>query len=409
MLTDARLLAAFGLYVLAARVCLGLGGIWRMPSFAILNILTVGTVFYWKLHPGLYFLLAYVVVVLIHWGLTRTLCRRGHWGFTTAVLFPLAALVLVKYVPGWSWALRALGARPDPENAATYVVGISYTAFRLSQMTVEVRNGTVEPPSIWAHLAYAFFPATMAVGPINPYTVHARSLDSAVHARVQWRAAAWRIFAGTTKYIFFANIFNQLSYAGLVTDHRPHVKLDWGVSAVCYYLYLYCNFSGFCDIGIGIAAMLGITVLENFDRPFSARNLREFWNRWHITLSIYMRDMVFTPLSKVLIRVFGFHNRDHAVGIAIFAVFVLIGVWHGAGLNYVLFGLIHAIGVTANHYWTIALKRGLGPAGFQKYCRSKLIHAAGVCTTFVYVAGSLGVFANNKGFGRTLAFFGFVR
>ena len=72
-----------------------------------------------------------------------------------------------------------------------------------------------------------------------------------------------------------------------------------------YYIYLYLNFSGFCDVVIGASALIGITIDENFDNPFRARNVNDFWTRWHITLSTYLRDMVFTPLSKMLIRLTG--------------------------------------------------------------------------------------------------------
>lgn len=409
MLTDASLWVGFGLYLLVARACLSIEGAWRRRLFAVANVGAVAGLFYWKLHPRAPFLLAYVLFVFVHWALTRAWARRGGWRFAVALAFPLAVLVAVKYLPFWGGALGALGAQPDPQNAAVYFVGLSYVAFRLSHLVVEVRNGVVEPPDVWSHTAFAFFPPTMAMGPINAYSTHARSLATARHATIPWRNAGWRVFAGIVKYVFFANVFNQLSYAGLLADGHPHPKVDWLVSGVCYYLYLYCNFSGFCDIGIGIAAMMGITVSENFSRPFTAGNLREFWNRWHITLSSYMRDMVFTPLSKALLRRFGPGAQNHVVALSIFVVFVLIGIWHGARANYVLFGVVHGVGVTANHYWTVSMRRVFRPETFRAYQKSAFVHAAGVCVTFWYVVASLAVFANDKGFARTLAFLTGVR
>jgi membrane protein involved in D-alanine export len=409
VLTDGSLWVGFALYVLVARACLTLHGAWRLRLFAVANIGAVGALFYTNLHPRVYFLLAYVVFVVVHWALTGAWARRGKWGFALAVAFPLVVLGSVKYLPIWGRVLGALGAQPDPENAAVYFVGISYVAFRLSHLVVEVRNGAAEPPDVWSHLGFAFFPATMAMGPINAYSTHSRSLAAAKVASIPWREAAWRVFVGIVKYVFFANVFNQLSYAGLLADGHPHPRVDWLVSAVSYYFYLYCNFSGFCDVGIGIAAMLGITVSENFARPFAARNVRDFWNRWHITLSVYMRDMVFTPLSKALLRRWGPRAQNHALALSIFTVFILIGIWHGAKLNYLLFGVVHGVGVVTNHYWSLTIRRVLRPEWFRAYQKSILVHAGSVCLTFSFVVASLAIFANDKGIGRTLAFLTGVR
>ena len=100
---------------------------------------------------------------------------------------------------------------------------------------------------------------------------------------------------------------------------------------VFYYLYLYCNFSGYCDMAIGAAGLIGIPVAENFNNPFAARNVKDFWNRWHITLSSYMRDVVFAPLSKNLVRAMGPAYANHAIALTITVVFLLVGVWHGVG------------------------------------------------------------------------------
>jgi len=170
--------------------------------------------------------------------------------------------------------------------------------------------------------------------------------------------------------------------------------MDLPVAMVFYYLYLYCNFSGFCDMAIGAAALIGIPVAENFDSPLLARNMRDFWNRWHITLSQYMRDVVFAPLSKTLVRAFGPARANHAIALTIIVVFLLIGIWHGVGWNYAAFGLAQALGVVTVHYYTLFLKRQLGRDGFKAYHENPWIHAAAVTLTFAYCAASLLLFAN---------------
>jgi D-alanyl-lipoteichoic acid acyltransferase DltB (MBOAT superfamily) len=203
------------------------------------------------------------------------------------------------------------------------------------------------------------------------------------------------VLVGAVKYAFFGPLLNQLTYTGLLLDGHPHLLVDLPIAAVAYYLYLYCNFSGFCDIAIGGAGLMRFAVAENFANPFAARNVGEFWNRWHITLSQFMREVVFSPLSKALVQAFGPAQANHAIALAILVVFLLVGVWHGAGWNYLMFGVAHALGVGANHYYTIGLKKWLKKETYAAYNRSRTIHAMAVTLTFIYVTFSYFAFAND--------------
>ena len=126
----------------------------------------------------------------------------------------------------------------------------------------------------------------------------------------------------------------------------------------------------------------------------AARNMKEFWNRWHITLSSWMRDIVFSPLSKFFVRVIGVKLANHAVVIAILVTFLLIGVWHGAGWNYAAFGLAQALGVITVHYYTIFLKKRLGRDGYKTYNENYWIRFTAVVVTFCYYSVTLFFFAN---------------
>jgi D-alanyl-lipoteichoic acid acyltransferase DltB (MBOAT superfamily) len=147
-------------------------------------------------------------------------------------------------------------------------------------------------------------------------------------------------------------------------------------------------------MAIGAAALIGIPVPENFDNPFAARNVKDFWNRWHITLSVWMRDVVFSPLSKFLVGKFGIKLADHAIALTITIVFLLVGIWHGAGWNFAAYGAVHALGVVANHYYTIFLKKKLGRERFKAYNENRWIRAVAVAGTFCYCGASLIFFAN---------------
>jgi D-alanyl-lipoteichoic acid acyltransferase DltB (MBOAT superfamily) len=233
----------------------------------------------------------------------------------------------------------------------------------------------------------------MSVGPINTYSNYRRGFDSKPSS-IPARRAMLRILVGCVKYLFLGSICNQLTYLGLLLNDHYHLWIDLPIAAVFYYLYLYCNFSGFCDMAIGAAGLIGIPVPENFKDPFLARNVQDFWNRWHITLSHYMRDVVFSPLSKYLAHLVGPSRVNHAIALTIMIVFLLIGIWHGVGWNYAAFGVIHGVGVVVNHYYTIGLKKRLGRDGFKAYNSNRWIHIGAVILTFCFVAFSFFFFAN---------------
>jgi len=402
-MNPALLIAGIAVYILLARFTVKkLRGWWREAVFATLNI--AGFYFFFvKVHNGFFtkIFLFYVVIVICLFAIMR-LClasEKEGWKLWLAFLTPILALIAARYTPPAVYAgiidwLR--GAAIDGPNfvIAPYLVGISYLAFRCSYLVLEVRNGVVKTPGFWEYLGFAFFVPTMPVGPINTYSNYRRGFDT-VPPPDQMGRAGLRILVGLVKYLFIGNVFNQLSYSGLLLDDHYHLWIDLPIAMVCYYLYLYCNFSGFCDMAIGGAGLIGIPVPENFQDPFLARNMREFWNRWHITLSQWMRDVVFSPLSKFLARVMGPSQVNQAVALTILVVFLLIGIWHGTGWNYAVFGLLQGVGVITAHYYTLGLKKWLGRDGFKAYNSNQWIRALGVVITFCFFAATLFFFANS--------------
>jgi D-alanyl-lipoteichoic acid acyltransferase DltB (MBOAT superfamily) len=386
---------------LALYVGLGRALVHRPPGaardvlFAALNLAAVYLLFYrvGALAPAAAFL-AYVALAIAQLAALRWSERGPAWAARLAFGLPIAALVVAKTLPLVFDDLVVPGGLTFGALVGT-AIGISYLAFRTSYLALEVRNGRAPMPTVWQYLAFAFFAPTMAVGPINRYEGFRHALDRAGAAAPPPGRAALRVLVGAVKYRVLGGMLAQLTYSGLLLDGHPHHWLDLVVAGVAYYLYLYCNFSGFVDMAIGVAGLLGIPVEENFANPFAARNVRDFWNRWHITLSVYMRDVVFTPLSKALTMRWGLPRADHAIAVAIFVVFVLIGLWHGLGAHFVLFGVMHGTGVVATHYYTAWLKRRLGRERFAAYNRSRAIRAVAVTATFAFVTASFFLFAND--------------
>jgi D-alanyl-lipoteichoic acid acyltransferase DltB (MBOAT superfamily) len=304
-----------------------LRGFSREILFAGFNLAGVyGFLFYGRPnHPNQMFLI-YVGLVCFQYLMLRAFTeKKGNLPWL-AFFTPIAALILVRYgpiaglpkAPGFAW------------TASLSLVGLSYLAFRASRLVLEVRNGAVKQPSFCEYLNFCFFLPTMPVGPINTYANFRRGFEDQPWD-VPIGRSALRIIVGLVKYQFLGSLCSQLGYAPLLLDDHPHPWMDLPIAMVFYYLFLYCNFSGFCDMAIGAAGLIGIPVPENFDNPFAARNVKDFWNRWHITLSQWMRDVVFAPLSKNLVRFFGPAHADHAIALTILVVFLLVGIWHGVG------------------------------------------------------------------------------
>ena len=380
-------------YILAGRLVMRrLSGVVRETALAGLNLVGVFYFLFYgdKEHYTLRFGIYVALIVGLYLALRLFADKPGGWPWL-AFFIPLMALIIVRYLPG-SVFIELGHALGKTWRGVPNMIGISYLAFRCSRLVLEVRNGIVKKPNFLEYLNFAFFLPTMPVGPINTYANFRRGFTERYEVPIG--RAALRILVGAVKYQFLGNLCNQLTYSGLLLDDHPHPWLDLPVAMVFYYLYLYLNFSGFCDMAIGAAALIGIPVPENFNNPLAARNMKEFWNRWHITLSVWMRDLVFSPLSNFLVRLVGLKLSNHAIALAIFATFLLIGIWHGTGLNYAAFGLAQAFGVIIVHYYTIFLKKRLGREGFNAYTQNQWIRYVSVIITFCYYAATLFLFAN---------------
>jgi D-alanyl-lipoteichoic acid acyltransferase DltB (MBOAT superfamily) len=174
-------------------------------------------------------------------------------------------------------------------------------------------------------------------------------------------------------------------------------RLAQGIVIVgAYPLYLYCNFSGYIDIVIGIARFLRIELPENFNRPFSSENFMNFWSRWHITLSEWLKTYVYNPLLIALMR------RDQSVSIqpflgvfAIFVTFFLVGVWHGQTSEFLFFGVLQGGGVAVVMLYQTLVIRQIGRKRYRALSNGFLYNQFARGLTFTWFAFTLLWFWSN--------------
>ncbi len=271
-------------------------------------------------------------------------------------------------------------------------LGISYMSFRLSYLVYEYQIRRIELPPFWKYAGFAFFPLTLPIGPISPYSMYSKSVE-------EWRPFSFaegnqslsRILLGMAKYVVLSRLCGPLSLNAdwFATKGNCHGILDILVASSCTYLNLYLQFSGACDIIIGCAGLLRIKAMENFNDPLFARNPQEFWQRFHISLYRYLHDIVFLPLSILFGRRIG---AIHGTALAAFLTLLLAGLWHGFAWNFAILGVIHGLGIVVFFYFSRCVKY-LNPQT-QEYLKSsralKVISTAG---TFLYVSLSMIFFA----------------
>lgn len=288
------------------------------------------------------FFLAFSVVTV--WAGARMLVRRKEHSRLLLALtagLNLAVLATVKFFPlGYSLLEHLLG-RDLPEPGLLVPLGISFYTLQAISYLVDVYRGQTAPQkSLWRFGLYMCFFPIILQGPISRYDQLAPQLYEA-HALNYDRLCAG---AQLALWGFFKKLVIADRAALLVNQvfNRPDDYLGAQLLAaiLLYTVQLYTDFSGCVDISRGVAAMLGIDLAENFRRPLFATSIRDYWRRWHISLSSWFRDYVYIPLG-------GSRRGAGRKYLNTLVVFAFSGLWHGAGSTYLLWGLLQGLYLVA--------------------------------------------------------------
>jgi len=265
------------------------------------------------------------------------------------------------------------------------IVGLSYLSFRVAHLVWEVQIERVREVPFAEYLSHVFFAPTYLMGPISPFSYFQVSFNRRPEYVPPATSEAFlRILKGLVKFVVVASIFQQFSPDNFLSDYREHKTIELLVAALGFYAYLYANFSGVNDVSIGAAALMGILVKENFNQPYLATSCTEFWKRWHISLSKWMRDIVFSPLVAFTLRRCPRLHPDYAVAISLLVAFLLIGWWHGNGWQFWLIGFLFGAAVVVEHFGNTFLRRRKLDKG--PWISSQWLRYAQMLMTNAYVA-----------------------
>ncbi len=305
----------------------------------VLGILASALFYAWGSAVNLVFIAALIVV---NYALARQFTSRfSKWILPLGLLVNVGALAFFKLFLAYGYPLflgldRFFPARlTSLLDSLTFPLGLSFISFQLISYLLDVHKGTVQPEKNF--IAFAFyvmmFPKLL-VGPIVRYRSVAEQLPSPTIDSDQIANGIRRFLKGFAKKILIADVLGITVDAvfGLPTFALTPAYAWMGL--VGYALQIYFDFSGYTDMAIGLAMMMGFRFIENFDLPYLAQSIGDFWRRWHISLSTWFRDYVFFPLERKRIPVIG-------QSLNILIVFLLTGLWHGVTVNFVAWGLLH--------------------------------------------------------------------
>jgi D-alanyl-lipoteichoic acid acyltransferase DltB (MBOAT superfamily) len=240
--------------------------------------------------------------------------------------------------------LHSLGAgRLVPLMAVTLPVGVSFFTFMALSYVIDVYRRTIAPAGLLDVAVYlSFFPHLVA-GPI----VRGEELIPQIRRRrdpggIDFGRAAWLVASGLFKKVVVSSYLDTAIVSPVFSAPNQHTAVEILFAVYGFAVEIYADFSGYTDIAIGLALLLGIRFPDNFDAPYTARNLQDFWRRWHMTLSRWLRDYLYIPLG-------GSRGSRWAVARNIMITMVLGGLWHGAAWTFVAWGAIHGSGQVAGH------------------------------------------------------------
>ncbi len=279
---------------------------------------------------------------------TQDRSRRRVW-LWVSVAGNLGVLGFFKYynffVTSGASLLTTLGLRIEPATLEIILpVGISFITFQAMSYVIDVYRGELEPVSLLDFALFkSFFPQLVA-GPI------VRASDFLPQLKVQPRLAdvAFRSHLALFLVGYFKKACVADNIAGVI-DPVFAAPLDHGagdalIAAAGYSIQIYCDFSGYSDMAIAVAGLLGYALIRNFDAPYLSPNIRDFWRRWHISLSSWLRDYLYISLG-------GGRGSRFAVHRNLIITMVLGGLWHGANLTFVFWGLMHGLALSAQRLW----------------------------------------------------------
>lgn len=313
--------------------------------------------------------------------------------FYVTVCLSIFPLFLVKLIPAIS---------EDGHQSLFGFLGISYLAFRAVAMIIEMRDGVLKEFTLWEFLRFLLFFPTFSSGPIDRFKRFNED-----YINIPDRNELLDMLGQAIHYLMLGFLYKFILayiFGSLIMPPLKELALEqggvfnWPTLGVMYAFGfdLFFDFAGYTMFALAISNLMGIKSPINFDKPFKSRDLKEFWNRWHMSLSFWFRDFVFMRLVKLLVKNKVFKNRNVTSSVAYIINMLLMGFWHGLTWYYIAYGLFHGIGLVINDAW-VRKKKNINKerrlAKKPLLPENKWTYALGVFITFNVVMFSFLIFS----------------
>jgi D-alanyl-lipoteichoic acid acyltransferase DltB (MBOAT superfamily) len=270
------------------------------------------------------------------------------------------------------------------------MVGLSFLFFKVVHVMVEAHGETLGRLEPLTYLNFCLNFTTFMMGPLQRYQDYAEQWHGVREAiPLTFEAhldAVLRILVGLVKAYVLAAFLRPYTL-GPDTDVAAATPLQLLLAIYAFYLYLYLNFGGYCDVVIGLGSLIGVRPPENFDKPFLARNVSEFWQRQHRSLTLWLTDYVFSPLYKWSLHTRWLSSRPLlAANVAVFVTLLVSGLWHGTTTAFLIFGIVHGLYQVVYRTWDGLMSGKLGRQRLKQLRQNWAVQGAGMVITFHAVA-----------------------
>lgn len=299
------------------------------------------------------FLPLLIAAITLNWGLGHVYMRLGRprWLIVVGVAFHLGLLGFFKYANFFADAVAAATGAEHQRWTIVLPLAISFFTFQQISYLVDLKRGQAPTYSWLEYTAYIVFFPHLIAGPIVRHNELIGQFAAHPHRDGSLETAARGLLLfvlGLVKKVFFADELAGVAnpvFDGALAGAVPATADAW-LGALGYTLQLYFDFSAYSDMAIGLGAMFGLRLPINFDQPYRATSIREFWRRWHMTLSRFFRDYLYIPLGG---------NRGGFVMTCslVLLTMTLCGLWHGAGWTFIAWGALHGLAIVGSRVWAL--------------------------------------------------------
>ena len=297
-------------------------------------LLLSSLIFYFYGEPK-YILLMIFEVLLAYFSMLIVSKSNNKLLYILTIIIHILLLCIFKYLNFFTSNINSIFNINLPLSNIILPIGISFYTFQIISYEIDVYKKRVNVQKNLLKLAtYIFMFPQLIAGPIVRYSDIEHELDKRKHSFDNFSYGVERFMIGLFKKVLIANTLGELANI-LITSTDISIVLYW-IFAISYMLQIYFDFSGYSDIAIGLGRMFGFHFLENFNYPYMATSITDFWHRWHISLSSWFRDYIYIPL--------GGNRKGVKKQIRnILIVWLLTGLWHGANYTFIVWGLLFGI------------------------------------------------------------------